>query len=130
MRFIRQAETTILAAGEGGGCRTGFVRETCFTDSVAFCLQAIGNCVNEQEVYERFNPTLLIAIGSGGYIPGRMLRTFLKAKCGRSLPLQTIGLVLYDDDNDKYDFKTAKVRKTQVCKPGASNADCSHVHTM
>jgi uncharacterized protein len=43
-----------------------------------------------------------------------MLRTFLKAKCGRTLPMQTIGLVLYDDNADKYDPLTAKVRKTQV----------------
>lgn len=75
--------------------------------------QAICDCVTEQQVYERFKPTLIIAIGSGGFIPGRMLRTFLKQKCGKSLPIQTIGLVLYDDNLDTYDVSTATVRKTQ-----------------
>eukprot|EP00198_Chlamydomonas_reinhardtii_P011912 XP_001701249.1 predicted protein [Chlamydomonas reinhardtii] len=75
--------------------------------------QAIADCVEGKDVYESFKPTLIIAIGSGGFIPARMLRTFLKAKCGKSLPIQTIGLVLYDDNLDKYDPDTAVVRKTQ-----------------
>ncbi|GLC42764.1 hypothetical protein PLESTB_001415700 [Pleodorina starrii] len=75
--------------------------------------QSICDCVNSNQVYESFKPTLIIAIGSGGFIPARMLRTFLKAKCGKSLPIQTIGLILYDDNLDKYDPETAVVRKTQ-----------------
>lgn len=81
--------------------------------------QAIADCVNEKNVYEAFKPTLIIAIGSGGFIPARMLRTFLKAKCGKSLPIQTIGLILYDDNLDKYDPETAVVRKTQWLNYGS-----------
>ncbi|GIL59257.1 hypothetical protein Vafri_14175 [Volvox africanus] len=81
--------------------------------------QAICDCVNSKQVYEMFKPTLIIAIGSGGFIPARMLRTFLKAKCGKSLPIQTIGLILYDDNLDKYDPETAVVRKTQWLNYGA-----------
>ncbi|EFJ47960.1 hypothetical protein VOLCADRAFT_61062 [Volvox carteri f. nagariensis] len=81
--------------------------------------QAICDCVNTKQVYETFQPTLIIAIGSGGFIPARMLRTFLKAKCGKSLPIQTIGLILYDDNLDKYDPETAVVRKTQWLNYGA-----------
>ncbi|KXZ47230.1 hypothetical protein GPECTOR_37g236 [Gonium pectorale] len=81
--------------------------------------QAICDCVNTKGVYESFKPTLIIAIGSGGFIPARMLRTFLKAKCGKSLPIQTIGLILYDDNNHNYDPATAVVRKTQWLNYGA-----------
>ncbi|KAG2487333.1 hypothetical protein HYH03_014049 [Edaphochlamys debaryana] len=84
--------------------------------------QAIADCVAEQQVYESFKPTLIIAIGSGGFIPARMLRTFLKQKCGKSLPIQTIGLILYDDNLDKYDPSTAVVRKTQWLNYGGGES--------
>jgi hypoxanthine phosphoribosyltransferase len=38
-----------------------------------------------------------IAIGGGGFIPARILRTFLKVKGEKNIPIQAIGLVLYED---------------------------------
>ncbi|KAL0477445.1 XPT1 [Acrasis kona] len=38
-----------------------------------------------------FVPDLLLAIGGGGYIPARILRTFLK------IPIKTVSLELYND---------------------------------
>jgi hypothetical protein len=52
------------------------------TPPLRLAQQSIADCVDTQDVYEQFKPTLIIAIGSGGFIPARMLRTFLKAKCG------------------------------------------------
>ncbi|GMH46586.1 hypothetical protein TrRE_jg2207 [Triparma retinervis] len=40
---------------------------------------------------KEFNPTVIIAIGGGGFIPARMLRTELK------IPILAISLELYDD---------------------------------
>lgn len=37
----------------------------------------------------------MIAIGGGGFIPARILRTFLKSS-GRNIPIQAIGLSLYE----------------------------------
>lgn len=77
----------------------------------------------------------MIAIGGGGYVPARILRSFLK-RPGRSpnIPIQAIGLSLYeslpttststtanshDDDDDDDDAKTVveqpgtKVTRTQ-----------------
>lgn len=38
----------------------------------------------------------MIAIGGGGFIPARILRTFLKSSGGRNIPIQAIGLSLYE----------------------------------
>lgn len=40
-----------------------------------------------------YNPDLIVAIGSGGFIPARILRTFIKK------PILTVGLAYYDKDN-------------------------------
>jgi hypoxanthine phosphoribosyltransferase len=40
-----------------------------------------------------YKPDLIVAIGTGGFIPARMLKTFIK------LPILTVGLKLYGDDN-------------------------------
>ena len=40
-----------------------------------------------------YNPDLIVAIGTGGFIPARMLKTFLKK------PILTVGVALYDDNN-------------------------------
>jgi uncharacterized protein len=40
-----------------------------------------------------FNPDVMVAIGTGGFIPARILKTYLKK------PILTVGLVLYDDEN-------------------------------
>ncbi|MEW5317636.1 MAG: hypothetical protein WDW38_008918 [Sanguina aurantia] len=80
---------------------------------------AISTAVVEQEIYEKFQPTIILAIGGGGFVPARMLRTFLKRSCGKSLPIQTIGLILYDDDANGYDPTQARVRKTQWLNYGS-----------
>lgn len=59
---------------------------------------------------------------AGGFIPARMLRTFLKQKSGKALPIQTIGLVLYDENDPLHDPTTAAVRKTQVSMGGGAGA--------
>ena len=44
-------------------------------------------------------PTLFIAIGGGGFIPARILRTFLKVDTDgvkRNIPIQAVGLTLYE----------------------------------
>ncbi len=40
-----------------------------------------------------FEPDIMVAIGTGGFIPARILKTFLRK------PLLTVGIVLYDEDN-------------------------------
>ena len=43
-----------------------------------------------------FQPQLMIAIGGGGYIPARILRSFLKQPGSPNIPIQAIGLSLYE----------------------------------
>ncbi|KGO36538.1 hypothetical protein PEX1_035680 [Penicillium expansum] len=43
-----------------------------------------------------FDINLIIAIGGGGYIPARILRSFLKTPGGPNIPIQAIGLSLYE----------------------------------
>lgn len=38
----------------------------------------------------------MIAIGGGGYVPARILRSFLKRADGPNIPIQAIGLSLYE----------------------------------
>lgn len=40
---------------------------------------------------QAFNPSVIVAIGGGGFIPARMLRTELK------IPILAVSLELYDD---------------------------------
>lgn len=53
-----------------------------------------------QESAERiladFQPQLMIAIGGGGYVPARILRSFLKKPGSPNIPIQAIGLSLYE----------------------------------
>jgi hypoxanthine phosphoribosyltransferase len=39
----------------------------------------------------------MIAIGGGGYVPARILRSFLKAPGKPNIPIQAIGLSLYEE---------------------------------
>lgn len=60
----------------------------------------------------KFNPEVIIAIGGGGFIPARILRTFLKRSKGersKNIPIQAIGLSLYEDmGTDDYEEKIGK----------------------
>jgi hypoxanthine phosphoribosyltransferase len=40
---------------------------------------------------KEFNPDFMVAIGGGGFIPARILRTFIK------IPILAVGIKLYDD---------------------------------
>jgi len=44
-----------------------------------------------------FQPQLMIAIGGGGYVPARILRSFLKQPGCPNIPIQAIGLSLYEE---------------------------------
>ncbi|MCJ1256577.1 hypoxanthine-guanine phosphoribosyltransferase [Lignoscripta atroalba] len=44
-----------------------------------------------------FQPNLMIAIGGGGYVPARILRSFLKRPGSANIPIQAIGLSLYEN---------------------------------
>lgn len=48
-------------------------------------------------IKSRFRPDLMVAIGGGGFIPARILRTFLKEPGEKNIPIQAIGLSLYED---------------------------------
>ncbi|PIA13323.1 hypoxanthine guanine phosphoribosyltransferase [Coemansia reversa NRRL 1564] len=59
--------------------------------------QLIDRAVKNFGLGDNYNPDLIIAIGGGGFIPARILRSFLKAKNGRNIPIQAIGLSLYEE---------------------------------
>ncbi|KAI1775970.1 PRTase-like protein [Hypoxylon cercidicola] len=47
-------------------------------------------------ILSSFRPQLIIAIGGGGYVPARILRSFLKQPGSPNIPIQAIGLSLYE----------------------------------
>jgi len=47
-------------------------------------------------ILSSFCPNLIIAIGGGGYVPARILRSFLKQTGQANIPIQAIGLSLYE----------------------------------
>ncbi len=47
----------------------------------------------EQLEQSSFTPDVIVAIGTGGFIPARILRTYIKK------PILTVGLAYYDADN-------------------------------
>lgn len=49
-----------------------------------------------QQILDDFKPNLIIAIGGGGYVPARILRSFLKRDGNPNIPIQAIGLSLYE----------------------------------
>ncbi|KAH6842678.1 phosphoribosyltransferase-like protein [Chaetomium sp. MPI-CAGE-AT-0009] len=48
------------------------------------------------QILADFKPQLMIAIGGGGYVPARILRSFLKQPGSPNIPIQAIGLSLYE----------------------------------
>lgn len=49
-----------------------------------------------QKILNKFDPQLMIAIGGGGYVPARILRSFIKQPGSPNIPIQAIGLSLYE----------------------------------
>ncbi|KAI8071367.1 phosphoribosyltransferase-like protein [Gongronella butleri] len=65
---------------------------------------------------EDFQPDLIIAIAAGGMFPARLLRTFLNKVNGRNVPIQVIGLSLYEEleiAEATGDTRPVEVTKTQ-----------------
>ncbi|KAI7298497.1 PRTase-like protein [Hortaea werneckii] len=64
-----------------------------------------------------FTPNLMIAIGGGGYVPARILRSFLKKPGSPNIPIQAIGLSLYESlgtsDETQVEQPGTKVTRTQ-----------------
>jgi len=50
-----------------------------------------------ERIKKEYQPDLFIAIGGGGFFPARVLRTFLKNPARKNIPIQAIGLSLYED---------------------------------
>ncbi|KAK0615623.1 xanthine phosphoribosyltransferase 1 [Bombardia bombarda] len=67
------------------------------------------------KIVEDFKPQLMIAIGGGGYVPARILRSFLKQPGSPNIPIQAIGLSLYETlPNDSVvEEPGTKVTRTQ-----------------
>jgi len=59
--------------------------------------ELVKDSVERYRINEDFKPDLMIAIGGGGFIPARILRTFLKRANNKNIPIQAIGLSLYED---------------------------------
>ncbi|KAG0091259.1 hypoxanthine-guanine phosphoribosyltransferase [Podila epicladia] len=57
----------------------------------------IKETVDSMHLNEDFQPDIMVAIGGGGFIPARILRTFLKKKNNKNISIQAIGLSLYED---------------------------------
>jgi hypoxanthine phosphoribosyltransferase len=69
----------------------------------------------------------MIAIGGGGFIPARILRTFLKKTSRGNIPIQAIGLSLYEElaNAGGEEKPGTQVQKTQWLNFGASHSEIS-----
>ncbi|KAH6606162.1 xanthine phosphoribosyltransferase 1 [Trichoderma cornu-damae] len=67
------------------------------------------------KILDDFKPQLMIAIGGGGYVPARILRSFLKQPGSPNIPIQAIGLSLYESlgDDTQVEEMGTKVTRTQ-----------------
>merc|ERR1711939_1030530 len=50
-----------------------------------------------ERIKNEFNPDLFVAIGGGGFFPARVMRTFCKVGGTKNIPIQAIGLSLYEE---------------------------------
>ncbi|MCJ1392081.1 hypoxanthine-guanine phosphoribosyltransferase [Xylographa bjoerkii] len=68
-----------------------------------------------ERILNDFQPNLIIAIGGGGYVPARILRSFLKRPGTPNIPIQAIGLSLYETlgTDDPVEEPGTKVTRTQ-----------------
>jgi len=66
-------------------------------------------------ILDDFQPNLMIAIGGGGYVPARILRSFLRRPGSPNIPIQAIGLSLYEQlpNADPVEEAGTKVTRTQ-----------------
>ncbi|PKC66779.1 PRTase-like protein [Rhizophagus irregularis] len=94
--------------------------------------QLVKESVERYRINDDFKPDLMIAIGGGGFIPARILRTFLKRANNKNIPIQAIGLSLYEDlgsynlsTDDSQAIIGTQVIKTQWLHFGPSHATTS-----
>ncbi|TKA79626.1 hypothetical protein B0A49_03139 [Cryomyces minteri] len=68
-----------------------------------------------ERILNDFKPNLMIAIGGGGYVPARILRSFLKRPGSTNIPIQAIGLSLYESltTDSAVEEPGTKVTRTQ-----------------
>lgn len=69
-----------------------------------------------QQIKSQSRPIdLIIAIGGGGFIPARILRSFIKEQGKKNIPIQAIGLSLYEQmtDNPQEETIGKEVIRTQ-----------------
>jgi hypothetical protein len=67
-----------------------------------------------EKILNDFKPNLMVAIGGGGYVPARILRSFLKRPGTPNIPIQAIGLSLYEAlGTDEVEIPGTKVTRTQ-----------------
>ncbi|KAI4249234.1 MAG: hypothetical protein L6R40_000692 [Gallowayella cf. fulva] len=90
------------------------------------------NEVSADRILDEFKPNLMIAIGGGGYVPARILRrasqppynhsalsrSFLKRPSAPNIPIQAIGLSLYEqlpssNPSNPVEAPGTKVTRTQ-----------------
>ncbi|MBN2041283.1 MAG: phosphoribosyltransferase [Spirochaetes bacterium] len=66
-------------------------------DRIYFSYAKIHNTVkllSEKIIESGYHADVIVAIGTGGFIPARILKTYIK------LPILTVGLKLYDENNN------------------------------
>ncbi|CAO3697192.1 unnamed protein product [Rhizopus microsporus] len=86
--------------------------------------ESIKDAVERFHINDTFKPDLMIAIGGGGFIPARILRTFLKKTSRGNIPIQAIGLSLYEELGNE-ERPGTQVQKTQWLNFGASHSEIS-----
>ncbi|KAI8989452.1 phosphoribosyltransferase-like protein [Pilobolus umbonatus] len=87
--------------------------------------ESIRQSVDRFHINEGFKPDLMIAIGGGGFIPARILRTFLKKTSRGNIPIQAIGLSLYEEMGNSNDKPGTQVQKTQWLNFGTPHSEVS-----
>ncbi|KAF9427629.1 hypoxanthine-guanine phosphoribosyltransferase [Podila epigama] len=89
----------------------------------------IKETVDSMHLNEDFQPDIMVAIGGGGFIPARILRTFLKKKNNKNISIQAIGLSLYEDleiwKASHKDDETPMTSEPEVIKTQWLNFDSS-----
>ncbi|GFZ50265.1 Hypoxanthine-guanine phosphoribosyltransferase [Saitozyma sp. JCM 24511] len=81
------------------------------------------------KIRDEFAPTLFIAIGGGGFIPARILRTFCKTTTEgkkRNIPIQAVGLVLYESMGGIAEKVGTEVVRTQWLDFSTLGTNFSH----
>lgn len=72
-----------------------------------------------KEILANGKPDVIVAIGGGGFIPARIIRLFLKEEGGKNIPIQAIGLSLYEQFGASEDQIGKEVVRTQWLDFGA-----------